>query len=145
MRDFHGRVAVITGAASGIGRAIANECLRRKMKVVLADVDGRALGAVERAFRAQHAGSTIHSTVVDVTRTEDIQRMHDETIDAFGKVHLLFSNAGAAGPVRGWGRRNIARRSPAAKLDFVWRLLAAWAPGRARCSPRRIRGSGSSD
>ena len=52
MKDFNGRVAVITGAASGIGRALAERCVRERMNVVLADVEPGALAEVEASLQA---------------------------------------------------------------------------------------------
>ncbi len=98
MKEFENQVAVITGAASGLGYAIAEECIRRKMKTVLTDFDSNSLQIAYTSFQKKYPGSNLLQLVIDVTKTEDMQRMHDETIKAFGKVHLLFSNAGAGGP-----------------------------------------------
>ena len=55
MKDFNNKVAVITGACSGIGLALVNRCIEEKMKVVLADIDERALRRVERKLKKEGA------------------------------------------------------------------------------------------
>ncbi|AOZ90872.1 SDR family NAD(P)-dependent oxidoreductase [Paenibacillus crassostreae] len=92
MRDFKDKVAVITGAASGIGRAIALHCAQEEMKVVLADIDEEALASVKEELLL--AGVDILTLTLDVTKEEDIQRLADKTIETFGSVDMLFNNAG---------------------------------------------------
>lgn len=82
-------VAVITGAASGIGAGLAREAARRGMDVVLADRDAAALEAV-----ATEIGGKTVAQVCDVTSLEDVQSLAEETFRAFGQVDLLFNNAG---------------------------------------------------
>ncbi|MFO7697332.1 MAG: SDR family NAD(P)-dependent oxidoreductase [Anaerolineae bacterium] len=97
MKEFRDRVAVVTGAASGIGRALAERCAREGMKVVLADIDDEVLNATARAMQA--VGATVLAVHTDVSRREDVQALADRTIEAFGAVHLLFNNAGVGA---GW-------------------------------------------
>lgn len=94
MKDFKDKVAVITGAASGIGRGLAEYCLQEKMKIVLADVEEKALLLVGAKLKA--GGADIISIVTDVSQIEDVQSLARKTIDTFGKVDLLFNNAGVA-------------------------------------------------
>ncbi len=82
-------VAVVTGAASGIGAGLAREAARRGMDVVLADRDAAALEAV-----ATEIGRKAIAQVCDVTSLEDVQSLAEETFRAFGEVDLLFNNAG---------------------------------------------------
>lgn len=95
MQDFQDKVAVITGAASGIGRALAKHCVQEGAKVVLADVEEPALMETAQALQAQ--GGTVLPIRTNVAQAEDIQALAIQTLDAFGAVHLLFNNAGVAG------------------------------------------------
>jgi NAD(P)-dependent dehydrogenase (short-subunit alcohol dehydrogenase family) len=92
MKDFKGRVAVVTGAASGIGRALADRCAREGMKVVLADVEADALANTEASMKA--AGATVLAVRTDVSRAGDVEALARKTVDVFGAAHLLFNNAG---------------------------------------------------
>jgi NAD(P)-dependent dehydrogenase (short-subunit alcohol dehydrogenase family) len=100
MKDFKGRVAVITGAASGIGREIAERCVREGMKVVLADIEETTLAAAETELK--NAGGTVLSVRTDVSKRRDVERLAQRTLDAFGQVHLLFNNAGVAAGGAPW-------------------------------------------
>jgi len=99
MKDFKDKVAVITGAASGIGRALAERCAREGMKVVLADVEPEALAQVEANLQA--GGRTALAVRTDVSQAKDVEALAQKTLEAFGAVHLLCNNAGVAtsGPV----------------------------------------------
>ncbi len=90
--DFDGRVAVITGAASGFGRAFAEEGARRGMKLVLADVVPELLAQTVEALRAQ--GADAIGVPTDVRNAEAVEALAQTAIDKYGKVHLLFNNAG---------------------------------------------------
>lgn len=94
MKDFKDKVAVITGAASGIGRGLAEYYAQKEMKIVLADVEVKALSLAESEMKAGWAD--IITVVTDVSKKEDVQLLAKRTIDAFGKVDLLFNNAGVA-------------------------------------------------
>ncbi len=94
MKDFKNKVAVITGAASGIGRGLAENCALKEMKIVLADVEEKALFKAESEMQSR--GVDIIAVVTDVSKIEDVQALAKQTIDAFGKVDLLFNNAGVA-------------------------------------------------
>lgn len=92
MKGFKNKVAVITGAASGIGRGIAERCVKEGMKVVMADIEEEALSRSVEALEAE--GATILAVVTDVSKAADIEALARKTIDTFGAVHLLFNNAG---------------------------------------------------
>lgn len=92
MKTFKGKVAVITGAASGIGRALAGRCAREGMQVVLADVEAAALARAEAELR--EAGSDVLAVRTDVSQAGDVEALARETLDAYGAVHLLCNNAG---------------------------------------------------
>ena len=92
MDEFHGKVAVITGAASGMGREFANLAASLGMKLVLGDVQKKAL---ERATdELQHAGAEVLAMVCDVSKGEHVQELADSAMARFGAVHLVFNNAG---------------------------------------------------
>jgi len=92
MFQFDGKVAVITGAASGFGRAFAEKGAALGMKLVLADVDGAALARTVDDLRA--AGADAIGVPTDVSDAAQVEALALAALDAFGKVHLLFNNAG---------------------------------------------------
>ena len=98
MRDFAGRTAVVTGAGSGIGRALAHRFAAERMKVVLADVEAAPLAAVEAELREK--GTTTLAVRTDVSRAADVEALARRTIETFDAVHVLCNNAGvfSAGP-----------------------------------------------
>lgn len=100
MKEFAGKVAVITGGASGIGRGLAQACIRAGVKVVLADIEENALHATGAELTA--AGGTVLCIPADVSKRSDVERLARQTIDAFGGVHLLFNNAGVAAGGAPW-------------------------------------------
>jgi NAD(P)-dependent dehydrogenase (short-subunit alcohol dehydrogenase family) len=100
MQEFKGRVAVITGAASGIGRGLAERCVQEGMMVVLADVDEAALAQTERELKA--AGARLIAVRTDVSKSGDVDALAQRTLDAFGAVHLLFNNAGVGAGTTVW-------------------------------------------
>jgi len=100
MKDFKGKVAVITGAGSGIGLALVNKCIKEGLKVVLADIDERALRRVER--KLNKAGAEVLTVVTDVSKPKDVDMLAAKTIDTFGEVHLLFNNAGVGNTKYTW-------------------------------------------
>lgn len=94
MKEFAGKVAVITGAASGIGRAIAEKCIRLGIRVVLADVDEASLRVAETELKAM--GGDVLCVKTDVSNRGDVESLARQSFAAFGAVHLLFNNAGVA-------------------------------------------------
>ena len=95
MDQFTDNVAVVTGAASGIGRALAERCAAEGMRVVLADVEQQALDRAVAELRAQ--GGDVLGVVTDVSRPESVEELADAAERAYGPVHLLFNNAGVLG------------------------------------------------
>ncbi len=94
MRDFQGKVAVITGGASGIGLAIAHRFGKAGCKVMLADIEATAL---ERAVaELRDAGITAEGEVTDVADYAAVERLRDRTDAVFGGTDLLFNNAGVS-------------------------------------------------
>jgi NAD(P)-dependent dehydrogenase (short-subunit alcohol dehydrogenase family) len=95
MKTFQNKVAVVTGAASGIGRAMAERFAAEGMKVVLADVEERALAEAERYLAARGAATLAIRT--DVARAADVEALARATIERFGAVHVVCNNAGVSG------------------------------------------------
>ncbi len=102
MKEFRDRVAVVTGAASGIGRGLAERFAAEGMKVVLADVETGALADTEAALKAE--GATVLAVETDVSKAGDVEALADRTIDAFGAVHVVCNNAGVAVGGLSWER-----------------------------------------
>lgn len=100
MKEFEGRVAVITGAASGIGRGIAERCVSEGMKVVLADIDEANLTKAETELKTP--GGTVLGVKTDVSKRSDVELLARRALDAFGQVHLLFNNAGVGAGGAPW-------------------------------------------
>jgi NAD(P)-dependent dehydrogenase (short-subunit alcohol dehydrogenase family) len=101
MQELRGKTAVVTGAAAGIGFALAERFAREGLRVVLADVEERALRAAEQ--RLESAGAEVLARVADVTSPESLRVLRDHALERFGAVHLVCANAGVAptGPVVG--------------------------------------------
>jgi len=98
MKEFKDRVAVVTGGASGIGRALADRFGAEGMKVVLADVEEGALRQAEAEMREK--GVDVIGVRTDVSKPEEMEKLAQQTLDAFGAVHVVCNNAGVAGA---WG------------------------------------------
>src|SRR5437870_11802146 len=94
LERFSDRVAVVTGAASGIGLALTERFAAEGMKVVMADIEGPALASATEALR--RTAPAVRATQVDVSRPEDVERLARETYEAFGAAHVLCTSAGVA-------------------------------------------------
>jgi len=95
MQDFEGRIAVVTGAASGIGFALAQRFAQEGMKVVLADVEAPALEAAVTRLRQEER--EVLGVVTDVSKPDLVQALAQKALDTYGKVHVSCTNAGVAG------------------------------------------------
>ena len=96
MREFKGRVAVVTGGASGIGRALAGAFAGEGMKLVLADVEARALEQTAAELRAR--GAEVSGVVTDVSNRESVRALADGVFATHGACHILCNNAGVGAP-----------------------------------------------
>jgi NAD(P)-dependent dehydrogenase (short-subunit alcohol dehydrogenase family) len=94
MKDVKDRVAVVTGAASGIGLATAHLLADEGMRLVLADIEGDALAAAEQAIKAK--GGEVVAVRCDVTSQEAVNDLALAAFSTFGRVHVVFNNAGVA-------------------------------------------------
>jgi NAD(P)-dependent dehydrogenase (short-subunit alcohol dehydrogenase family) len=94
MTDVNGKVAVVTGAGSGIGRALAYELARRGASVAISDID--EMGLAETAKHARVIGATVHEQRLDVTDRAAMLAYADTVAAEFGVVHIVINNAGIA-------------------------------------------------
>ena len=95
MSSVRSKVAVVTGAGSGIGRALALELARRGARLAVSDVDEPALG--ETADRAKALGAQVHATRLDVSDRAAVEAYAGTVAEHFGVVHQVYNNAGVAG------------------------------------------------
>ncbi|MEU7136019.1 SDR family NAD(P)-dependent oxidoreductase [Streptomyces sp. NPDC046261] len=101
MDELENKVAVITGAASGIGRGMAEAFADAGMRVVLSDVEEAALHSTTGDLR--DAGANVHAVVADVSEAEDVTSLADSALKKYGAVHVLCNNAGVyAGSKPSW-------------------------------------------
>jgi NAD(P)-dependent dehydrogenase (short-subunit alcohol dehydrogenase family) len=94
VKNLGGKVAVVTGAASGIGLALAERFASESMKVVMADIEAGPLATAAAAVR--HKAPATLELRVDVSKPDDVERLAHETYEAFGAAHVLCNNAGVA-------------------------------------------------
>ena len=99
MKDLQGKVAVITGGASGIGRAVAEKAAAEGMKIVIADIEEGPLKEAEGELAGQ--GAEVIGVVTDVSDAAAVRELRDRALDRFGAVHLVHNNAGigTGGPI----------------------------------------------
>ncbi len=95
MQDFKGKVVVVTGAASGIGRGMVGRFAREGMSIVLADVEREPLLIAEQELKSE--GADVLAVQTDVSSLEDVQKLADQVLERFGNVHILCNNAGVSG------------------------------------------------
>jgi NADPH:quinone reductase-like Zn-dependent oxidoreductase len=95
-KELARRIAVVTGAASGIGRAIAQRLAAEGACVVVSDVNGDGAAAVASDLNAQHGDGRAIGVRTDVAEETDVARLFEETVAAFGGLDVLVSNAGIA-------------------------------------------------
>jgi len=133
MDDLSGKVALVTGAASGIGLALARRFAQEGMKLVLADVEEAPLANAAAALRA--GGASAIAVRTDVMQEVEVKRMAQAAFDAYGNVHVLCNNAGVGGGFGVDGVWNWARE------DWEWVLgVNFWGVvhGIHHCVPRML-------
>jgi NAD(P)-dependent dehydrogenase (short-subunit alcohol dehydrogenase family) len=100
MKEFQGKVAVVTGGASGIGFGLAERFAAEGMKVVLADVEVDALARAEAELRGR--GATVLAVRTDVRQASEVEALAEKTLAAFGAVHVVCNNAGVIVAKSSW-------------------------------------------
>ena len=100
LTEFEGKVAVVTGAASGIGKAMCTRFAQEGMNVVLADVENDALREAGRDIEKH--GVEVLTVRTDVAQPDQVSALAEATIDRFGKVHVVCNNAGVFAGGRTW-------------------------------------------
>lgn len=110
MDDLRGKVAVITGGASGIGRALAERFAAEGMKLVLADIDEVTLRNTE--VQLAEGGAEVLSVLCDTSLEAEVQALADAALARFGAAHVLCNNAGVIGKGDAW-------RSPMSVWEWV--------------------------
>src|SRR3954467_5818052 len=110
MEELAGKVAVITGGASGIGRALAEAFLSEGMRVLLGDLDPIGLAKTTDELRAH---GEVRGCEVDVTDQAAMDGLRDAAVDAFGTAHVVCNNAGVS------GRRHAMAETTEADWDWV--------------------------
>ena len=96
MKDLNNKVAVVTGAGSGIGRGIAEHAAKAGMRLVLADINEEGLN--ETLALVKSFGVEAISRVTDVSSLDEVENLASQTYETFQNCHLLFNNAGVLGP-----------------------------------------------
>jgi NAD(P)-dependent dehydrogenase (short-subunit alcohol dehydrogenase family) len=99
MKDFDGKVAVVTGSAGGIGRALVERFTDEGMRAVVADIDAALVAETSAALRDE--GREVIGVVTDVTDLASLEALRDATLDAFGAVDVLCNNAGVGSASEG--------------------------------------------
>ncbi|MEH6570901.1 MAG: SDR family NAD(P)-dependent oxidoreductase [Halioglobus sp.] len=136
MQDFNNKVAVITGAASGIGQGLARHCASEGMRIVLSDLNEAALHSLAEELVA--TGCQLIAVVTDVSRPQALENLADAAYAEFGQVDLLINNAGVLISGYSWERPiedwqwilNINLMGVVHGLhSFVPRMLAQKTPG----------------
>lgn len=106
------KTAVVTGAASGIGLALAQKALAEGMNIAIADVEATALQTAVAALQNDYPDAQVFSMVVDVSKAEQVKAFANASAQRFGAINLLFNNAGIGGGGVSW-------EIPLAEWDWV--------------------------
>jgi NAD(P)-dependent dehydrogenase (short-subunit alcohol dehydrogenase family) len=98
MRELRNKVAVITGAASGIGRALAQALSNEGARIVIADIELEALNLAEQELRG--SGAEVVAVRTDVADAKSVDALAQAALEAFGAVHIVYNNAGVGQSLR---------------------------------------------
>ncbi|MBT8412257.1 MAG: SDR family oxidoreductase, partial [Octadecabacter sp.] len=99
MGRVSGRSCIVTGAAQGIGRAIAEALLEEGASVCFADINGEKVSEVAHQNKKAYGDNNVTAAQVDVTNRADVQAMIGHTVAKFGKLNVNFNNAGVNKPM----------------------------------------------
>lgn len=149
MKDFKEKVLVVTGAGSGIGKAIAQEGALRGMKVVVNDIDVEAVNNTARELQA--GGAQAVALGADISLIENVQKLYELTMDTYGRCDMLVNNAGVAvsGPIWEIPIQDINWITEVNLLSHALRHAHLYAPddqaGHGRRRPQRGLGGGHHD
>jgi len=105
-----GHVAVITGAADGIGRAAAERCATLGMHLLLADIDEALLAQTAAAIESACGSAVVEARRVDVANEAEVRALRERAYERFGRVDVLMNNAGTSRPTTCWGGLEDWRR-----------------------------------
>lgn len=120
---FTDRVAIITGAASGIGAGSARVFVDAGARVMISDIDGEAGREVARELTEKGPGQCIYE-MCDVGKPEEIRSMIDKTVEAFGRLDCLFNNAGGNLPFRPTSETTLEEVMDRLQVNFVSQFVA---------------------
>src|SRR5688572_23212438 len=118
MAELEGKVAIVTGGASGIGRAMVERFVREGARVVIGDRDADA----GTAFAAE-LGDAAAFTQADVTNAEQVQTLVDSAVATFGGLHVMVNNAGIASPMVRFLHDDLAEFETVMKVNVLGVLL----------------------
>jgi NAD(P)-dependent dehydrogenase (short-subunit alcohol dehydrogenase family) len=124
VEDFEGKIAVVTGAASGIGAALAAAFTKAGGSVVLADVEQRALSATADALAA--TGAAVEAVLTDVSDPASVEALAKASLARFGRVDILCNNAGVS------TFNTIENQTPMIGVGSSTSTSGAWCTG---CTP----------
>jgi len=116
LKDFKNRVAVVTGAASGMGLAFAHRFAEEGMAVVAADIESEPLAMAEAALKAK--GAKVLAVRTNVMSEDDVNTLADKAFATFGNVHIVCNNAGVAATAA--TLRSRPWESPLSDWEWTW-------------------------
>lgn len=128
MRPLDGRVALVTGGAAGIGRAISRRLAKDGASVLIADINGEAAEASARAIRSE-SGREVQAQAVDVTKAEQVDDMVSSAVARFGRLDIVINNAWGGGTFRRAENKSdeeIARGLDINIWGVFWTMKAAF-------------------
>lgn len=122
--EIRGKVAVITGAGSGIGRATAERLAREGASIVVVDID--EAGGAETVKHIEDAGGRAVFVLADVTIEADARKMIDTAVRKFGRLDILYNNAGVATGIPGFPEASLTQWRRVIDIDLTAVIMGAW-------------------